>query len=61
MATLIILINLVIASLFGGDSVQVNRNGSQTATISGRSVTNSFKTINITIEKNNPIILESEY
>jgi hypothetical protein len=61
MATLIILINLVIASIFGGNSVRIIHQGPQAATISGTTSSQNFRSVRITVQRSNPIILEGEY
>lgn len=61
MAALIIIINLVIGSLFGGGHSKVIIKNGNTATLSGTSSDGRNKTISIIIQKNNPIILEGEY
>jgi hypothetical protein len=58
MATLIILINLILASLFSGQKVGVEFHGGSKVSISG-TVDGKYKTI--IIQKTNPIILEGEY
>lgn len=60
MATLLILINLIISTVFGGNAT-VNYTSSSTASISGTSSYGKTGSISISRGKINPIILEGEY
>jgi hypothetical protein len=58
MATLIILINLILGTMFQNQTANVNIRNSSTATISG---TIDGRVRTIIVQKTNPIILEGDY